>query len=83
MFIRTMVEGKTQPCITFLETRNGAVSSFMCAKRREYEDLAREILRHFLLYGFLKSVILQCEKEAGIIDVCRRRKCENFAGICA
>ena len=66
-----------------VETRNGVVSSFMCAKRRGYEDLAREILRHFLFYGFLKSVILQWDTEAGIIDVCRRRKCENCAGICA
>ena len=31
MFIRTVAESKTQPCITVLETRSGAVISFMFA----------------------------------------------------
>ena len=33
MFIRTVAESKTQPCITFVETRSGAVISFMCARK--------------------------------------------------
>ena len=33
MFIRTVAESKTQPCITFLETRSGAVISFTCARK--------------------------------------------------
>ena len=38
---------KTQPCITFVETRFGVVCSFMCARKGGYEDLTKEILRHF------------------------------------
>ena len=72
MFIRTVAESKTQPCITFVETRSGAVISFMCARRGGYEDLTKEILRHFEAYGFLNPVILQCDKEMSIIDVCRK-----------
>ena len=33
MFIRTVAESKTQPCITFVETRSGVVISFMCARK--------------------------------------------------
>ena len=58
MFIRTVAESKTQPCITFVETRRGVVISFMCARKGGYEDLTKEILRHFEAYGF--------------IDVCRK-----------
>ena len=32
MFIWTVTQSKTQPCITFVETRSGAVLSFMCAR---------------------------------------------------
>ena len=32
-FIRTVAEGKTQPCITFVDTRRGVVISFMCARK--------------------------------------------------
>ena len=44
MFIRTVAESKTQPCITFVETRSGTVISFMCARKGGYEDLTKEIL---------------------------------------
>ena len=43
MFIRTVAESKTQPCITFVETRSGLVISFMCARKGGYEDLTKEI----------------------------------------
>ena len=33
MFIRTVVESKTQPCITFVETRSGVLISFICARK--------------------------------------------------
>ena len=72
MFIRTVAESKTQPCITFVGTRSGAVISFMCARKGGYEDLTKEILRHFEAYGFLNPVIIQCDKEMSIIDVCRK-----------
>ena len=62
MFIRTVAESKTQPCITFVETRCGVVISFMCARKSGYEDLTKEILRHFEAYGFLNPVTLQCDK---------------------
>ena len=47
MSIRTVAESKTQPCITFVETRSGVVVSFVCARQGGYEDLTKEILRHF------------------------------------
>ena len=72
MFIRTVAESETQPCITFVETRSGVVISFMCAQKGGYEDLTKEILRHFAAYGFLNPVIIQCDKEMSIIDVCRK-----------
>ena len=72
MFIRTVAESKTQPCITFVETRSGVVISFMCARKGGYEDLTKEILRHFEAYGFLNPIIIQCDKEMSIIDVCRK-----------
>ena len=72
MFIRTVVESKTQPCVTFVETRSGVVTSFMCARKGGYEDLKKEILRHFEAYGFLNPVTIQCDKEMSIIDVCRK-----------
>ena len=72
MFFRTVAESKTQPCITFVETRSGVVISFMCAQKGGYEDLTKEILRHFEAYGFLNPVIIQCDKEMSIIDVCRK-----------
>ena len=52
MFIRTVADSKTQPCITFVETRSGEVISSMCARKGGYEDLSKEILRHFEAYGF-------------------------------
>ena len=72
MFIRTVAESKTQPCITFVETRSGVVISFMCARKGGYEDLTKEILQYFEAYGFLNPVIIQCDKEMSIIDVCRK-----------
>ena len=72
MFIRTVAESKTQPCITFVETRSGVVISFMCAPKGGYEDLTKEILRQFEAHGFLNPVIIQCDKEMSIIDVCRK-----------
>ena len=87
MFIRTVAESKTQPCITFLETRNGVVISFMCARKGGYEDLTKEILRQFKAYGFLTLVIAQCDKEVGAIDVCRKvareRKSKSVLKFCA
>ena len=72
MFVRTVAESKTQPCITFVETRSGVVISFMCAPKGGYEDLTKEILRQFEAHGFLNPVIIQCDKEMSIIDVCRK-----------
>ena len=71
-FIRTLAESKTQPCSTFVETSSGAVISFMCARKGGYEELTKEILRQFESYGFLNPVIVQCDKETSIIDVCRK-----------
>ena len=79
MFIRTVAESKTQPCITFVETRSGVVISFMCARKGGYEDLTKEILRHIEAYGFLNPVIIQCDIEMSIIDVCRKVVCERNA----
>ena len=70
MFIRTVAESKTQPCITFVETRSGVVISFMCARKGGYENLTKEILDE--AYGFLNPVIIQCDKEMSLIDVCRK-----------
>ena len=72
MFIRTVAESKTQPCIRFVETRSGVTISFMCAGKGGYEDLTKEILRHYEANGFLNPVIIQCDKETSIIDVCRK-----------
>ena len=72
MFIRTVAESKTQPCFIFVETRSGVVISFKCDRKGGYEDLTKEILRHFDAYGFFNPVIIQCEKEMSIIDVCRK-----------
>ena len=55
-----------------METRSGVVISFMCARKGGYEDLTKEILRHVEAYGFLNPVIIQCDKEMSIIDVCRK-----------
>ena len=85
MFIRTVAESKTQPCITFVETRSRVVITFVCARKGGYEDLTKEILRHFEAYGFLNAAIFQCDKEMSIIDVCRksctRTKRENCVEI--
>ena len=78
-FIRTVAESKTQPCITFVETRSGVVISFMCARKGGYEDLTKEILRHFEAYCFLHPVILHCDKEMSIIDACRKDARERNA----
>ena len=72
MLIRTVTESKTQPCITLVETRSGVVISFVCARKGGYEDLMKEILRHFEAYGFLNRVILQCDKEVSVTDVCTK-----------
>ena len=63
MFIRTVAKSKTQPCITFVETRSGVVISFMCAPKGSYDHLTKEILRHFVAYGFLNPVIIQCDED--------------------
>ena len=85
MFIRTVAESKTQPCITFVETLTGVVISFKCARKVGYEDLTKEILRHYEAYGFL--MIIQCGKEMSIIDVRRRvareRNARTGVTICA
>ena len=87
MSIRTVAESKTQPCTTFVETRNGVVISFLCARKGGYEDLTKEILRHFAAHGFLNPVIVQCDKEMSIIDVCRKvtreRNARTVFTICA
>ena len=44
MFIRTVAESKTQPCMSFLETRSGTVIRFMCVWTGGHEDLTKEIL---------------------------------------
>ena len=72
MFTRTVAESKTQPFIAFVETRSGEVISFMCARKGGYEDSTKEFLRHFEAYGFINPVIVQCDKDKGIIDVCRK-----------
>ena len=72
MFIRTVAESKTRPCITFVETRSGAVISFMCARKGGYENLTEEILRQLEAYGFLHPGIVQCDTEMSITDVCRQ-----------
>ena len=56
----------------FVETCSGVVISLMCARKGGCEDLTKEILRHFEAYGFLNPVIIQCDKEVSIIDVCRK-----------
>ena len=84
MFIWTVAD-KTQPCTTFVETRSGVVISFMCTRKGGC-DLTKEILRHVQAYGFLNPVIIQCDNEMSIIDVCRsctRTKRENSVTICA
>ena len=41
--------------------------------------MTKEILRHFEAYGFLNPVIIQCDKEMSIIDVCRNVARERYA----
>ena len=53
-------------------TRSGVVISFLCARNGGYEDLTKEIVRHVEAYGFLNPIIIQCDKEMSIIDVCRK-----------
>ena len=70
--LKFQAESKTQPCITFVETRIGVMIRFMCTRKRSYEDLTTEILRHFQAYGFLNPMIIHCDKDMSIIDVCRK-----------
>ena len=70
---------KTQSCITFVGTRSGVDTSFMCARKGGYEDFTKAILRHFEASGFLNPVILQCDKEMRIIDVCSKLARERKA----
>ena len=42
--------------------------------------MTKEILRHFEAYGFLNPVIIQCDNEMSIIDVCRKVGRERNAG---
>ena len=53
--------------------------SFMSARNGGYEDWTKEILRHFEAYSFLNPVVLQCDKEKSIIDVCRKVARERHA----
>ena len=55
--------------------------SFMCAWKGGCEDLTREILRHFVSYAFVNPVILHCEKEMSIRDVCTKVARERKARI--
>ena len=75
-----MAESETQPCITLVETRIGVVISFMCARKGGYEDLTKEILRHFEACGFLSPVIIHSDQEMSIIAVCRKvaRQCYDL-----
>ena len=43
LFIRTLAESETQPCITFVETRSGVVISFMCARKGGHADLITRV----------------------------------------
>ena len=70
--IRTVAESKTQPRITFVETRSEVVISSMCTRKGGCDDLTKEILRHFQARGFLNPVIIQCDNEMSLIDVCRK-----------
>ena len=74
-----VAESKIQPCITFVEMRSGVVTSFMCVRKGGYEDLTQEILRHVEACDFLNPVIIQCDKEMSIIDVCGKVACERNA----
>ena len=60
-------------------SRQRAVISFLFSKQRGCEDLTRELLRHFESYGFLRPVIVQCDTEMSIIDVCRKLARERKA----
>ena len=82
MFIRTVAESKTQPCVTFVEMRSGVGISFMCARKCGYDNLTKEILRRF---GALNPVIAECDNEMSIIDVkknCTRERNENGVKNC-
>ena len=70
MFISAVAESKNRASRSWKHAveRN----SFLCAKKRGYEDLTRETLRHFESHGFLNPVILQCDTEMSIRDVCRK-----------
>ena len=70
MFIRTVTESKIQPW------RSGVVISFMCVRRGGCEDLTKEILWYFEVYGFLDPVIIQCDKEM-ISTTCVEQLHEN------
>ena len=71
MFIRTKTDSKTQSYIIFVETHNGVMISFMCARKGRCGDLTKEILRQFWSW-FLNPMIIQCDEEMSIIDLCRR-----------
>ena len=53
--------------------------SFMCARKGGFEELTKEILRQFESCGFLNPLIVQCDKEMSIIDVCRKLARERKA----
>ena len=72
MFIRIVAEFRTQPCFIFVEKRCGVVIRFMATWKGGFEDLTREILRHFEACGFLNPAIIQSDKEMSIIDMCRK-----------
>ena len=84
MFTHSVAESKTQPCITFVESCSGAVISFMCAKKEGpgNEDLTRGFLCFFESYAFLNPVIVHCDEEMSIIDVCRELVRERRRELC-
>ena len=49
MFIGTVAESKTQPCITVVETRSAVVISFMCARKNGYEALSKNFVQIALI----------------------------------
>ena len=51
----------------------------MCARKGGYEDLTKEILRHFEAHGFFNPGIIQCDREMSIIDVCIKAARERNA----
>ena len=73
MFIRTVAESKTQPCITFVETRAVEWWSASCALGKvvmgTWRRTSCDILKLMVSSIQWSS---QCDKEMSIIDVCKK-----------